>query len=92
MLPGGKANKRAQQKHTVPQRWPSGVWQQRNAEPFTNSNELTFTGHPRKWRRGLCDTKVATIFFSQSSFARVLAATKDLNICSFAIQCTSEAT
>lgn len=55
MLPRGKANKQTQQKH-------SGIWQQRNAEPFTNSNELTFTGHPRKWRRGLCNTKVATIF------------------------------
>lgn len=39
----------------------------KETESFTNSNELTFTGHPRKWMRGLCDTKAATIanFFSQ---------------------------
>ena len=50
----------------------SGIWQQRNAESFTNSNELTFTGHPRKWRGGLYGTKAATIanFFSSQKVSQ----------------------
>lgn len=61
----------------------SGIWQQREAESLTNSNELTSVGSPRKWRRGLCDTKAQQppAFpcqkVSHEQPARVLVATRD---------------
>lgn len=64
------ANKESKQAGPTEAQGTSAAFGSKETESFANSNELTFTGHPRKCRRGLCDTKAATIvnifFFSLS--------------------------
>lgn len=47
------ANKESKQADPTEAQVTSVAFGSRETQSFTNSNELTFTGHPRKWRRGL---------------------------------------
>ena len=48
------ANQESKQANPTEAEGTSVAFGSREMQSFTNSNELTFTGQPRKLRRGLC--------------------------------------